>query len=104
MANEDIVPHARLVTIVALIEYGVALFLGLVTLLIGLPAVVDGISNPASGPGAMTSAPTTIAVPRVGVGDGDRVVRDYSLLSLAALRSRSSRPPHMKKACSGYVS
>jgi hypothetical protein len=47
------VAGGRLVNLVALIEYGVALTLGLVTLLLGLPAVLDGIGNAQSAFGAL---------------------------------------------------
>jgi hypothetical protein len=47
------VPGARLLTVVALLEYCVALTFGLLTLLIGAPSVLDGINNAQSGFGAM---------------------------------------------------
>jgi hypothetical protein len=47
------VTGGRLVNLVALVEYGVALTFGLVTLLLGLPSVVDGIGNPQSAFGAL---------------------------------------------------
>lgn len=45
---------AALISLIAVIEYGVALVFGLLTLLIGLPAVLDGINNAQSGFGAFT--------------------------------------------------
>ena len=43
------VPGARLITIVALIEYAVSLLFGLLTFLIGLGAVFDGIGDAEDG-------------------------------------------------------
>jgi hypothetical protein len=44
---------ARLICMVALIEYGVAMVFGLLTLLIGLPAILDGINSGQGGLGSL---------------------------------------------------
>jgi hypothetical protein len=46
-------PSARLISLVALIEYGVAVVLGLLTLLIGLPAMMSGVNSAHGGLGAL---------------------------------------------------
>ena len=46
-------PGTRLVATVAAVEYGTALTFGLLTLLIGLPAVLGGMDSVQGGPGAL---------------------------------------------------
>jgi len=124
---------AKVIAAVALVEYAVIVVLGLFALLIGVAAVADGpFHNPNAAFDALAyfvlgfgrlilaaiaglvsyqaftrlggvlpwlGGTTRSTTPPVPWGEGS-----YSSRSLAALRSRSSRPPHMKKACSGYVS
>jgi hypothetical protein len=47
------IPAARLLARIALIEYAVTLFFGLLTLVVGLVAVVDGVNSAQSGLAAM---------------------------------------------------
>jgi hypothetical protein len=50
---QPMLASARLIATIALIEYAVSLFFGVITLLIGLPAVFDGISRAREAMGAL---------------------------------------------------